>query len=78
MDGLKVKLENSGNHFIQNFYYNGWKCETWVVNILCFTPDGKIVLAGLYIPELNVIMTQKLCISWASMIHCAIFMQEFK
>lgn len=50
MDGLKVKLENAGNPFVQNRYYNGWKSETWVVNVLCFTPDGKIVLAGLNMP----------------------------
>eukprot|EP00957_Ditylum_brightwellii_P069586 5285421-Ditylum_brightwellii.AAC.1 len=40
MDGLKLYLEQSGSHAIQNTFYNVWKHVHYVSNIFLFTPDG--------------------------------------
>ena len=50
MDGLKNKIRQSPDPFTQNRFYNGWKHEHWIVNLFIFTPDGKIVMAGLNCP----------------------------
>eukprot|EP00957_Ditylum_brightwellii_P042054 3185284-Ditylum_brightwellii.AAC.1 len=34
MDGLELYLEQSGNHAIQNTFYNGWKHDHYISNIL--------------------------------------------
>eukprot|EP00957_Ditylum_brightwellii_P192900 14687509-Ditylum_brightwellii.AAC.1 len=40
MDGLKLHLQQSGYHAIQNAFYNGWKHDLYVSNIFLFMPDG--------------------------------------
>eukprot|EP00957_Ditylum_brightwellii_P129875 9906484-Ditylum_brightwellii.AAC.1 len=42
MDGLKLYLEQSSSHAIQNAFYNGWKHDHYVSNIFLFTPDKMI------------------------------------
>lgn len=44
MDGLKLHLEQSGDHIIQNMFYNGWTCDHYVTNLFLFAPDGTICL----------------------------------
>jgi hypothetical protein len=45
MDELKVMLEQSGDHLIQEQYYNGWTHDHYVSSVLCFCPDGRIPIA---------------------------------
>eukprot|EP00957_Ditylum_brightwellii_P184939 14084955-Ditylum_brightwellii.AAC.1 len=42
MDGLKLYLEQSGSHAIQNAFYNDWKHNHYVSNTFLFMPDGTI------------------------------------
>jgi hypothetical protein len=41
-DGLKLKIQASGNYLKQNHYYNGWTHGHYVNSVLLFAPDGKI------------------------------------
>ena len=50
MDGLKLKIEKSPDPFEENAHYNGWHHTHWVVNVLVFAPDGKIVCCGYNYP----------------------------
>ena len=50
MDGLKLYLEQSPSTVIQNQYYNGWKSDRYVRNVLDFCPTGTIVVAATNIP----------------------------
>jgi len=50
MDGLKNRIRQSPVPIIQSAFYNGWKCEHWIVNLFVFSPDGKLVMAGLNMP----------------------------
>ena len=50
MDGVKLYLEESIGTLIQNRFYNGWKCDHYVTNILGFCPAGTIVVACLNVP----------------------------
>ena len=45
MDGLKVALQAAGDEVVQNFYYNGWKCDHFILNVFVFSPVGKICAA---------------------------------
>eukprot|EP00957_Ditylum_brightwellii_P168620 12834497-Ditylum_brightwellii.AAC.1 len=42
MDIIKIYLEQSSDHAVQNAFYNGWKHDHYVLNIFLFTPDGMI------------------------------------
>jgi DDE superfamily endonuclease len=42
MDGLKIRLERSGNPQVQNLFYNGWTHDHYISNLFLFSPDGKI------------------------------------
>eukprot|EP00957_Ditylum_brightwellii_P143612 10941409-Ditylum_brightwellii.AAC.1 len=42
MDGLKLCLEQSASHAIQNAFYNDWKNDHYVSNIFLLMPDGMI------------------------------------
>jgi hypothetical protein len=42
MDGLKLRVERSGHHQIQNIFFNGWQHDHYVSNLFLFSPDGKI------------------------------------
>ena len=50
MDGLKLHLEQSGDHIIQNMFYNGWTHDHYVSCILVFCPDGTIPIAAINYP----------------------------
>jgi hypothetical protein len=50
MDGLKLYLEKPDDEDIQNIYYNGWKCDHYVTNVLAFAPDGTVPLCCLNVP----------------------------
>eukprot|EP00957_Ditylum_brightwellii_P210635 15365205-Ditylum_brightwellii.AAC.1 len=41
MDNVKLYLEQSSDHAVQNAFYNGWKHDHYVLNFF-FTPDGMI------------------------------------
>jgi hypothetical protein len=41
-DGLKLKIQASGNYLKQNHYYNGWTHGHYVNSVLLFAPDGRI------------------------------------
>ena len=49
-DGLKLMLEQSGNHLIQNRFYNGWTHDHYVANLFVFVPDGTICACALNAP----------------------------
>ena len=42
MDGLKLRLQRSGNNKIQNMFYNGWTHDHYVSCVFVFAPDGTI------------------------------------
>jgi hypothetical protein len=42
MDGLKLRLERSGDATIQNNFYNGWTHDHYVSNLFLFSPDGRV------------------------------------
>jgi DDE superfamily endonuclease len=42
MDGLKIRLQKSGNAQVQNLFYNGWTHDHYISNLFLFSPDGKI------------------------------------
>ena len=49
-DGLKLHLQQSGNHLIQNRFYNGWTHDHYVSNIFVFVPNGTICICALNAP----------------------------
>jgi len=49
-DGLKLKLQQSGDIIIQNRYYNGWTHDHYVSNVLVFSPHGKIIACAINAP----------------------------
>jgi hypothetical protein len=50
LDGLQLTCNNHTNRLIQNAFYNGWKCDTFISNILVFAPDGTIFFAVVNFP----------------------------
>jgi hypothetical protein len=42
IDGLKLRLQRSGNNKIQNLFFNSWMHNHYVCNLFLFSPDGKI------------------------------------
>lgn len=36
-DGLKLYLERSGDLIIQNMFYDGWKSDCFISNVLFFS-----------------------------------------
>lgn len=42
MDGLKVPIQQSSNWLVQNQFYNGWTCSTYINSVFVFAPDGRI------------------------------------
>ena len=50
MDGLKIKLEQSGDALIQEQYYNGWTHNHYVSSVICFCPDGAISIVFVNVP----------------------------
>lgn len=49
-DGLKVYLEQAGDTVVQNMFYNGWKHDHYVGNVLVFAPDGTVIACSLNAP----------------------------
>jgi len=50
IDGLKIGLQQSGDWFVQNMYYNGWKGSTFVNCVFVFGADGKIRICVINAP----------------------------
>jgi hypothetical protein len=50
MDGLKIPLQQSSHWLAQSQFYNGWQGSTYVNNVFCFAPDGKIRCATINCP----------------------------
>ena len=50
MDGLKLYLEESPYTIIHNQYFNGWKNDHYVTNVLGFCPVGTIIVAATNVP----------------------------
>ncbi len=49
-DGLKLRLEQSGDVIVQNRYYNGWTHDHYVSNVMVFAPNGRIIACALNAP----------------------------
>ena len=49
-DGLKLMLQQAGDHLIQNHFYNGWTHDHYVANLFVFVPDGTICACALNAP----------------------------
>lgn len=47
VDGLALRISCSDDIDEQNAYYNGWHGDTYVNNILVFSPNGKVIFAVL-------------------------------
>ena len=50
MDGLRMEIEQTGDHMEQCMYYNGWKSDHTITNVFVFVPDGTIIIAGINMP----------------------------
>lgn len=50
MDGLKLRLQRSGNNKIQNMFYNGWTHDHYVSCVFVFAPDGTIPICCYNVP----------------------------
>jgi hypothetical protein len=50
MDGLKVKIQKSGDEATQNAFYNGWLHDHFVGCVFVFAPSGVIVACTLNAP----------------------------
>lgn len=42
VDGLTLYLEQSSDVVIQNMFYNAWKSDKFIINVLLFVPAGHI------------------------------------
>jgi hypothetical protein len=42
IDGLKLRLQRSGNNKIENLFFNSWTHNHYVCKLFLFSPDGKI------------------------------------
>lgn len=42
-DGLKLYLEQSGDAVIENMFYNGWKSNHLITNVLLFVSDRYVI-----------------------------------
>ena len=50
VDGLWLPVPNDQDESIQNAFYNGWKTTPSISNVLCFSPEGKIIYAAYNMP----------------------------
>jgi hypothetical protein len=51
MDGLKIKIEKSGDEATQNVYYNGWLHAHFVGCVNVFVPSGVVVASAVNVPD---------------------------
>ena len=49
-NGLKLDIQKSSIVEEQNAFYNGWQHSHWVVNVLVFDLEGKVITCGLNAP----------------------------
>jgi hypothetical protein len=49
-DGLKLKIQKSGNATVQSRFYNGWTHGHYITNLFIFAPDGLIIFAVINAP----------------------------
>ncbi len=70
MDGLKLMLEQSGDDLIQEQFYNGWMHNHYMASLMCFRPDGTILivfaifLTPFMIAKLQIMETYTTNLSW--------------
>jgi len=50
VDGLKLRLQQSGDYHLQNQFYNGWCSNTYINCVFVFAPDGRIRLCVINAP----------------------------
>jgi DDE superfamily endonuclease len=50
MDGLKLRLEVSGNNATQNKFHNGWIHDQYVTGVFVFCPGGTICISCYNVP----------------------------
>jgi hypothetical protein len=50
IDGLNLPIQEPADPDQQNPYYNSWKGEHTVANVICWTPDGCIAWANINAP----------------------------
>jgi len=50
MDGLKLYIQAPPEDEKQSMFYNGWKCDHYVVNVFVFAPDGTIPCCTINVP----------------------------
>lgn len=50
LDGLRLPMDNKASRAEQQNYYNGWKREECVENVILFSPDGVIIDAVIGLP----------------------------
>jgi len=50
VDGVTIPVQCSSEILEQNKFYNGYKHDTTVNNVLAFAPDGKVIHAAINFP----------------------------
>ncbi len=50
MDGLGLATEMTDERIQQNAYYCGYNCDTMVISILIFGPNGKAIFCAIVYP----------------------------
>jgi hypothetical protein len=50
VDGFSAEIQCSSNHLDQNAYYDGYLHDTFVNNVLVFSPEGKVIAAAINYP----------------------------
>ena len=51
MDGLGLATQMTDERIKQNGYYCGYDCETMIINVLVFGPDGKVFFCAINYPR---------------------------
>lgn len=51
VDGVKLRLQCSGDVLVRRIFYNGWEHDLYVGNLLKFFPMGTITACGLNEPS---------------------------
>ena len=50
VDGLKLNVQESGNFYIQNHFYNGWTYGHYINSLFAFAANGNICICVLNAP----------------------------
>ncbi len=44
MDGVKLRIQQASTTEQHALFYNGWKHDNFLTAVMCFFPDGTIVM----------------------------------